>query len=65
MTKNLILLFLVSCTIRWKESAIIMKVNVEHLKADLKSECLGAYFGGGFGAALVSYSDVENASTEF
>ena len=41
-----------------------MKVNVEHLKADLKSECLGAYFGGGFGAALVSYSDVENASTE-
>ena len=41
-----------------------MKVNVEQLKADLKSEYLGAYFGGGFGAALVSYSDVENASTE-
>lgn len=41
-----------------------MKVNVEHLKTDLKSEYLGAYFSGGFGAALVSCSDVENASTE-
>ena len=41
-----------------------MRVNVEQLKADLKSEYLGAYVGGGFGAALVSYSDVENASIE-
>ncbi len=41
-----------------------MKINVEKLRADLKNEYLGAYFGGGFGAALVSYSDVENASTE-
>lgn len=39
-------------------------IDVDRLRADMKSECLGAYFGGGFGAALVEASDISSASPE-
>lgn len=37
-------------------------VDFEKLRADLSSACLGAYFGGGFGAALVEEMDVRYAT---
>ena len=39
-------------------------VDVEKLREDMKSDCLGAYFGGGFGAALIESFDVDKASPE-
>ncbi len=39
-------------------------LDVEKLREDMKSDCLGAYFGGGFGAALIESFDVDKASPE-
>ena len=39
-------------------------VDVEALRKDMKEECYGAYFGGGFGAALIESFEVESASAE-
>jgi len=39
-------------------------IDVDRLREDMKSECMGAYFGGGFGAALVEAGDVASASPE-
>lgn len=39
-------------------------MDIDHLRRDLIDECLGAYFGGGFGAALVESSDIAQASPE-
>ena len=41
-----------------------MVIDVDKLREDLKQECYGAYFGGGFGGALVSSFDVEKASPD-
>ena len=41
-----------------------MTVDMEQLREDLKSECLEAFFGGGFGAALIECEDIEKASPE-
>ncbi len=41
-----------------------MKIDIEKLREDMKQECYGAYFGGGFGAALMESFDVEKASPE-
>ncbi len=41
-----------------------MVIDVEKLREDLKRECYGAYFGGGFGGALVSSFDIEKASPD-
>lgn len=39
-------------------------IDVDALRDDMKSECLGAFFGGGFGGALIEAGDVERASPE-
>ncbi len=39
-----------------------MKINIERLRKDMKQDCYGAYFGGGFGGALIESFDVEKAS---
>lgn len=39
-------------------------IDVEKLRDDMRGDCLGAYFGGGFGAALVESFDVENANPD-
>jgi hypothetical protein len=39
-------------------------IDVNRLKNDMKNECLGAYFGGGFGGALVESFDVDKATQE-
>ena len=40
----------------------MMTIDIEKLREDLKREVLGGFFVGGFGAALVEYSDIENAT---
>lgn len=41
-----------------------MVIDIDKLREDLRNECYGAYFGGGFGGALVESFDVEKASPE-
>ncbi|WP_026515211.1 hypothetical protein [Butyrivibrio sp. LB2008] len=42
----------------------LSSIDIEKLREDMKDDCLGAYFGGGFGAALIESFDVEKASYE-
>ena len=39
-------------------------MDIEKLRRDLIEECLGAAFGGHFGAALIDIHDIEQASDE-
>ena len=39
-------------------------IDVERLRDDLREEDLGAYFGGGFGGALMEVFDIESATPE-
>ena len=41
-----------------------MKIDIEKLRKDMKQNCYGAYFGGGFGGALMESFNVEKASPE-
>ena len=41
-----------------------MLIDIDKLKEDLKNDCCGAFFGGGFGGALMEAADIENASPE-
>ena len=40
------------------------RIDIERLRNDMKEECFAAYFGGGFGAALIESFDVDKASSE-
>ena len=39
-------------------------IDIDRLREDLRSEDLGAYFGGGFGGALMEAFDVDRATPE-
>ena len=39
-------------------------IDVDRLRDDMESESLGAFFGGGFGGALMEASDIRRASDE-
>lgn len=39
-------------------------IDIDRLREDMKAECLGAYFGGGFGGALMEAIDIESAEPE-
>ena len=39
-------------------------IDGDRLRDDMRDECLGAYFGGGFGAALIESFDVDRATPE-
>ena len=41
-----------------------MTIDIDRLREDFKEECYGAYFGGGFGGALIESLDIERASPE-
>lgn len=41
-----------------------MNINFDKLREDLKTDSLAAYFGGGFGGALIDAFDVKEASEE-
>ena len=42
----------------------MITIDVDELRDDMRNECLGAFFGGGFGGALVESFDVDRASPE-
>lgn len=41
-----------------------MTIDIDALREDMKNECYGAFFGGGFGGALIESFDIESASPE-
>ena len=41
-----------------------MTIDIEKLRETLKQDLQGAYFGGGFGAALMEAMDLDRASPE-
>ena len=41
-----------------------MTIDIEKLREDLKQECYGAFFVGGFGGALMESFDLDRASSE-
>jgi hypothetical protein len=41
-----------------------MLIDVDKLEADLKKEYMGAFFGGGYGAAIVEMSSLNSAPPE-
>lgn len=41
-----------------------MTIDIDALREDMKNECYGAFFGGGFGGALIESLDIEDASPE-
>ena len=41
-----------------------MTIDIDALREDMKNECYGAFFGGGFGGALMESFDIESASPE-
>ncbi len=41
-----------------------MIIDVDKLREDMRNEDLGAFFGGGFGGALIEAIDIERASDE-
>ena len=41
-----------------------MIIDVDKLREDMRNEDLGAFFGGGFGGALIEAIDIEQASDE-
>ena len=40
------------------------EIDVERLREDLENESLGAFWGGGFGGALVEAGDIRRASDD-
>ena len=42
---------------RW----IIVTIDIEELRKDLIEDCYGAYYGGGFGGALIESFELEKA----
>ncbi len=41
-----------------------MMIDIEKIRTDMEQDCLGAYFGGGFGGALMEMTEIEQASEE-
>lgn len=39
-------------------------IDVDALREDMKQECYGAFFGAGFGGALIESFDIEDATPE-
>ena len=43
---------------------IEITIDINRLRNDLRDEDLGAFFGGGFGGALIEVFDIDNATTQ-
>ena len=41
-----------------------MQIDIESLRNDLKNNSLGAFYGGGFGGALIESFQIDKASPE-
>ncbi len=42
----------------------VITIDIDRLRNDMRAECLGAYFGGGFGGGLVESSDIDRLTPE-
>ena len=40
------------------------EIDIDKIRNDMRDECFGAYFDGGFGAALIESFDVDKATPE-
>ncbi len=45
-------------------SNIIFTIDIDRLREDLRDDDLGAFYGGGFGGALMESFDIERATPE-
>ena len=43
---------------------IEITIDINRLRNDLRDEDLGAFFGGGFGGALIEAIDIDNATPQ-
>ena len=41
-----------------------MIIDIEKLRKEMKNDAMGAFFGGGFGGAMIEAFDIESASDE-
>ena len=41
-----------------------VEIDIERLRQDLKNESLGAFYGGGFGGALIESFQIDKATPE-
>ena len=41
-----------------------MQIDIESLRNDLKNNSLGAFYGGGFGGALIESFQIDNSTPE-
>lgn len=39
-------------------------IDIRRLREDMKDECMGAFFGGGIGPAILDYGDIEDANPQ-
>lgn len=45
-------------------SNIILTIDIDSLREDLRDDELGAFYGGGFGCALMESFDIDRATPE-
>ena len=45
-------------------SNIILTIDIDSLREDLRDDDLGAFYGGGFGGALMESFDIDRATPE-
>ena len=50
--------------VKWMNMKTIVTIDIERLREDLRSEDFGAYWGGGFGGALMETFDLDRATPE-
>ena len=50
--------------VKWMNMKTIVTIDIKRLREDLRSEDLGAYWGGGFGGAFVEAFDLDSATPE-
>ena len=41
-----------------------MLFDIDELREDLEDDCYGAFFGGGYGGAMIEAMEIEDASDE-
>lgn len=41
-----------------------MTIDIDKLRNDMRDDCIAAYFGGGFGAAIIESCDIDRATPE-
>ncbi len=62
--KVVVIVKIKTCVIVKTEKESIKMLDIDALRDDLKNEDLGAFFGGGFGGALMEAMDIAKASDD-